>query len=286
VGKGTFPKYSSGVEIRKKRMSGLPPGQFTDYLIIGIITSTFAVLLELFLKHRSIKPRTRFGALVALLAAAALIAYFKVQTHSPPRAETGTGDGPSPTATVFPTGTPPITPSPTPQITPGTDTYVDTFLHNNVAPLPRSDRRSGQWAVAISDRDSKENYSKLASVVSSVIGEAGHSTVAIFRPSATHGTQFDTLFAADPALARRLSEYCDQILLGKVTSSIQENPSYPGLHSLTMTIDIKIISTRSGDVQQVRTAAVGAGYEIGEARSNAEERLASNLRSELHNVIR
>ena len=70
------------------------------------------------------------------------------------------------------------------------------------------------------------------------------------------------LFAADPALSRRLNEYCDQVLLGKVTSSMQENPSYPGLQSLTMTIDVKIISTSTGDVQQIQASAVGAGYSL------------------------
>jgi hypothetical protein len=140
--------------------------------------------------------------------------------------------------------------------------------------------------MVISEPDSQESHPGLATAVASMIREAGHSTVAIFRPSVTHGAGFDTLFPADPALSRRLNEYCDQILLGKVKSSIQENPDYPGLHKVTMTIDIKIISTRSGNVQQIQAAAVGADYDIGVARSNAEESLAANLRSELHNVIR
>lgn len=267
-------------------MSGLPPGQFTDYLIIGIIASTFAVLLELFLKHRAIKPRTRFGALVALLATAALIAYFKEQVHPPAGANTGADSRPSPTASVSPTGTPPITPSPTPPPTPTRESNVDSFVRESIAAPGKGQRRSGQWAIVISEPGRQDNYPKLATAIASMIAEAGHSTVTIFRPSAVHGAGFDTLFVADPAVSRRLNEYCDQILLGKVTSSVQENPSYPGLHSVTMTIDVKIISTNTGNVQQIQATAVGADYEIGEARSNAEERLASNLRAELQSAFK
>jgi hypothetical protein len=139
----------------------------------------------------------------------------------------------------------------------------------------------------MSEPGTQQNYPKLATTAASMIAEAGHSTVAIFRPSATRGAAFDSLFAADPALSRRLNEYCDEILLGKITSSVKENPDYPGLRSLTLTVDVKTISTKTGDVQhQFQASAVGAGYDIGEARTNAEESLAANLRSELHNVIK
>jgi hypothetical protein len=271
-------------------MSGLSSDQIVDYLIIGLITSIFAGLVDLFLKRNDVKGKTRTAAVTSLIVVAVGIGYWRLRERSKEEANIRGGGGTSHGTAGSHAGTPPMTPSQTPTQTPTStptrESYVDSFVREKIAPPGKGLRRSGQWAVIITEPGSQENYSKLASVVSSVIGEAGHSTVAIFRPSATHGAGFDALFAADPALSRQLNEYCDQILLGKVTSSIQENPSYPGLHSLTMTIDVKIISTSSGDVQQIQASAVGAGYEIGEARSNAEERLAANLRSELHNVIK
>jgi hypothetical protein len=270
-------------------MNGLPHGQIVDYLIIGIITSIFAALLNLFLKHVShvsVKPRMRFVVISSLMAAAVAIGYWRLRVPSPPEANRGTGGGSAPGATASPTGTPPMTPSQTPTPTPTRESYVDSFVRENIAPPGKGLRRSGQWAVVISGPGSQENYPRLASAASSVIGEAGHSTVAIFRPPAAQGTGFDALFAADPALSRRLNEYCDQILLGKVKSGIQENPDYPGLHKMTMTIDVKIISTSSGDIQQIQAAAIGADYDIGLARSNAEENLAASLRSELHKIMR
>jgi hypothetical protein len=222
--------------------------------------------------------------------ALAVFGHIAVRKLIPPEPPVHVLIDPSLNPFATPTGTPAAAASATPSsaaeppIARGSN--VGSFMSENIAPPGKGSRRSGQWAVVILEPGSQENYSKLASMVSSVIGEAGHSTVAIFRPSATHGAGFDALFAADPALSRQLNEYCDQILLGKVTSSIQENPAYPGLHKVTTTIDVKIISTSSGNVQQIQAAGVGADYDIGVARSNAEERLASNLRSELHNVIR
>jgi hypothetical protein len=265
-------------------MDGLSPGQIRDYLIIGIITSIFAALLDLFLKSKRVTGMMRSAAVTGLIVVAMGIGYWRLRERSKEEANIQRGGDPSQGRAISSAGTPPMTPSPTP--TPTKKSYIDSFVREHIASPGKGLRRSGQWAVVISEPGSQENYPRLASVVSSVIEAAGHSTVAIFRPSATHGTGFDTLFAPDPALSRRLNEYCDQILLGKVTLNIQENPDYPGLHKVTMTIDVKIISTSSGNVQQIRAAAVGADYDIGVARSNAEENLAAGLRSELHNIIR
>jgi hypothetical protein len=285
-------------------MSGLPSGQFVDYLVIGIFAAA-AVTLFGALVHGAIKNdpgKTRAVIAIPILVALAVLGHFAVQKLMPPERVMHVQIDPSPLPSNSPSDRLGNGPSPTPVATPvsGSITvpsstalperqeksFVESFVRTNIAPLEKSRRRSGQWAVIISEQESRESYPRLASAVASMVAETGHSTVAMFRPSATHGAGFDTLFAADPTLSRQLNEYCDQILLGKVKSSIQENPDYPGLHKLTMTIDVKIISTSSGNVQQIQAAAVGAGYEIGEARSNAEENLATSLRSELHNIIR
>ena len=151
---------------------------------------------------------------------------------------------------------------------------------------PPSSRKAGQWAVLISEPSSHENYFRLTTEVASVVAESGHSTVAIFRPSATHGKVFDELFEADPTVSRMLHKYCDEIFVGKVTSAVETNPISPGLLKLTLMIDIKIVSTSTGMVQRQHQAfAIGAGYDVAEARTNAEENLAVNLQSELRTSI-
>jgi hypothetical protein len=266
-------------------MTGLPSDQIVDYLIIGLITSIFAGLLNLFLKHISVKLKMRTVAVTGLIVVAVGIGYWRLRERALEEANVRGGGGPSSTATATPTDAP-ITPSPTPPPTPTRESDVDSFVRENIAAPSKGLGKTGQWAVVISEPGSQENYPRLATAAASVIAESGHSIVAIFRPSARHGTAFDSLFAADPALSRRLNEYCSHILLGKVRSTIQENPDYPGLHKVTIMIDVKIISTGSGDVQQIQAAAIGADYDIGVARSNAEENLAANLRSEMHNVIK
>ena len=269
-------------------MSGLPSGQFVDYLIIGLLV-TVAAGLVFEVVRRKITSHWGRIAFALVLATAGVIGRFKFIRQ--PRAELSsnqaggqtTGEG----STRLPKASPDGSSSPVTSSTQPKETSEAVFVRENIAAPSKGSRKPGQWAVIILEPGTKESYPKLATAVASMIAEAGHSTVAIFRPSATHGAGFDALFAADPALSRRMNEYCDEILLGKITSSVKENPDYPGLHSLTLTIDVKAISTKTGDVEhQFQASAIGAGYDIGEARTNAEESLAANLRSELHNVIR
>jgi hypothetical protein len=274
-------------------MSGLPSGQFVDYLIIGLLV-TVAAGLVFEVVRRKITSHWGRIAFALVLATAGVIGRFKFilqpRTELPSNQAGGqtTGEG----STRLPRASPddsssPVTSSMQPKETQPKETSEAVFVRENIAAPSKGSRKTGQWAVIILEPGTKDSYPKLATTAASMIAEAGHSTVAIFRPFATRGAAFDSLFAADPALSRRLNEYCDEILLGKITSSVKENPDYPGLRSLTLTVDVKTISTKTGDVQhQFQASAVGAGYDIGEARTNAEESLAANLRSELHNVIK
>lgn len=278
-------------------MSGLPSGQFLDYLVIGIF-ATAAVTVFGALLHGAIK--NRISKVVAILSIPVLVAlavfgHIAVRKLVPPEPPAHVLIDPSLNPFATPTATPASTPAAAALAMPSSTaeppiargSSVRSFMSENIAPLGKASRRSGQWAVVITEPGSKESYPRLANAVSSVIRGAGYSTVAIFRPSAAHGTGFNTLFAVDPALSRRLNEYCDEILLGKITSSVKENPDYPGLLSLTVTVDVRIISTSSGNlVHQFQASAVGAGYSLQEARTNAEENLATNLGSEFRKAIR
>jgi hypothetical protein len=278
-------------------MSGLSSGQFVDYLIIGAITSVCGAVLDHVLKSMDSKKSLRITTMLLLVSAAVCVGYMRTryleraelqvqEDHPKPSASPEATQASSPTATPTVSPTPVAFPSPEPRLPSHQESPEETFIRVHVAPLPGKKRSSGQWAVIVSDPQGNESYPNLANAAYSVIREAGQSTVAVFRPSATRGPAFDTLFSADPALSRRLHDYCDQILLGKVSSDLQKNPIYPELSKLTLTIEIEIISTSSGRVEhQIRTSAVGAGSDAGEARANAEENLTTTLKSELRTAI-
>ena len=203
------------------------------------------------------------------------------------KVNTAVGTNPQPPPASSPAVTPSPSSSPTLNYKPEQENTQDPFTAGYIAPPPMKKRKSGQWAMIIVDPKNNQSYPLLAGVVSSAITQAGRSTVAIFRPSATRGTGFEMLFAADPILSRRLHEYCDGIALGKVSSSVHDNPVAPGLLKFTLAIDLKIISTGTGEVQhEIQASGIGAGYGADEARSNAEESLAATLRSELRNIIK
>jgi len=267
-------------------MNSLPSGQYADYIIIGVITAVAGALL----KPITDKVQTVRGRLAALtsLFVLAVASYFGVRKLLPAE-QTGLSNNTtvseethSPTPIPSPPVSSAITPRPTPK-----DSFEETFVRENVAPPAKGSRKTGQWAVAIAE-PGQEHYPRVTTAVSSAIVNSGHSTVAIFRASANRGAAFDALFAADPALSRRLGEYCDEILVGKVTSSsTNENSSVPGLLNVTLTFDGKIISTSTGEVKnQFQASAVGAGVNAEEARINAEERLVSDLATQLRGAVR
>lgn len=270
-------------------MSGLPSGQYSDYLIIAVFGGAAAAVLASLLLGGVTSKAGRFIAVIAIAALLAFAVFGRPAAQNWMLRLSGTqvrvNDGIETKKPQVPGSEKEASPTP-PSGRPKESPEV-SFVKNNVAPPPKSLRKAGQWALVIADPDGRENYPKLATAVSSVIAEGGHSTAAIFRPSVTHKPGFDTLFAADPALSRRMAEYCDQMLVARVTSSVKDNPSYPGLLSLTLTLDAKIISTQTGDVQhQFQVSEVGAGYSPQEARTNAEDNVAASLRSQLKDLLR
>ena len=263
-------------------MSGLANGQFFDYLIIAIVAGAVAGIVSQVAKLRFTKASGQILFAVVFLVVGVL-GRFMIIHDKPQVVIPGTvlnqQDSPSPSSTTTPTR----------------DLHASYMSRKNeedpvrqyIAPPSKSSRKTGQWSVLIADPEGHESYSTLAETVATVLSERGQSTAAIFRPPATHGAAFESLFAADPAQTRQLNQYCDHIFLGKVTSSQKDNPAAPGLLSLSLTLNGKIIATRSGDVQQeLELSAVGAGYSTEEAKSNAEEILAGNLRSELLKAIK
>jgi len=261
-------------------MIGLPQGQFVDYVIIALVGSVIAGIAVEFIKKGTVSwGRALFAvALVALC----VVARFKYIQGFKPKISVAV-----PEATLSHTPQPNPSPAGSPEMGRTPKQVSENALPPRyIAPPPKSLRKAGQWSVIIADSEGHEEYPKLADTVSSVLSEKGQSTAAIFRPAATRGPGFESLFAADPAVTRQLNRYCDKVLLGRVVSTEKQNPISPGLLSLTLTLSGKIISTRTGDIQhEFELSAVGAGYSTEEAKTNAEDTLATSLRSELLKAI-
>lgn len=261
-------------------MSSLPVGQFLDYLIIGVIVAASGALLEPLLKRRVNKFRQRLGAVVVLCVVAAvgyIVVYWAVDSHAvqvtsdpghPGRDNSNGGT----TITTRQENNRPDPESP--------------FIQENLSLLPKGTRKEGQWAILIAEPEKDYEYSELTSVVKDAIALHGQSTVAIFKPSVRHTANFNTLFAADPSLSRMMAQYCDHIFIGRVNRSNAQQPPFPEIMSVSLSLEAKIVSTKSGEVEsQFRSREVGAGADAVEARTNAEERLADTLRSRLSHLI-
>jgi hypothetical protein len=271
-------------------MSSLPPGQFADYLIIGVLVAVAAVILEPLFKDRfKSKPLwTRIVAL-AVICTIAVLSYLTVRWVLASHQEVQVGIGPSPSPKVAPTASPEATALQihTVQPTNSAASFEELFIRENVAPPVEGARREGQWAVVIAEPESQNEYPKLATAVAAVISSHGQSTLAIFKPAVKRKLNFDSLFNANPVLNRLMARYCDYIFVGKVTMSVSENTLYAGLISVTLVLDAKIISTKSGGIEnQFQVHEVGAGSNMVEARANAQERLADTLDVQMREMIR
>src|SRR5579864_5611639 len=118
-------------------MSGLSSDQIVDYLIIGLITSIFAGLVDLFLKRNDIKGNTRAAAVTGLIVVAVGIGYWRLRERSKEEASIRGGGGTSQGTSGSNAGTPPMTrsqtPTQTPASTPTRESYIDSFVRENIA---------------------------------------------------------------------------------------------------------------------------------------------------------
>ena len=160
------------------------------------------------------------------------------------------------------------------------EVFVSKYIVPGIDNAVRSQRR---WAIVISaDRD---GFPNLVPAISAQISSSGATTVAVFRPSITSTDGFQQLFAGDPALNKRLGQYCDRIFVGKVTSALTKNAEY-GILTLSLSLQAKLMSVRLGTVDaQFMISESGAGLTTEEAATNAEERLALKLKDRLATVI-
>jgi hypothetical protein len=164
----------------------------------------------------------------------------------------------------------------------GADAFVEKY-----AVKPAASPGSGsRWAVLIASHEPSD-FPALNSAVAEVLTEKDHKKVAVFRPSLLENGNFEQLYASDPELIRRLHEYCDGIVVGKVSSALSKDQALGDLFTDTMSVEIRILSTTSGAVEsEFKISENGAGFSSSQAQEQAEERLAKKLKNRLKIAVR
>jgi len=147
--------------------------------------------------------------------------------------------------------------------------------------------RSGapRWAILFGGGDAT-GFPGLTSAVADVLSEKGYEQVSVFRPSVIQDGRYEQIYTADPLLSRRLQEYCDWIIVGKMSSAMRKDTAPAGLLSAELSLEMRVISTLSGQTKtEFRIHENGAGFTPAEALARAEERLAGNLRQRIRAAL-
>jgi len=142
-----------------------------------------------------------------------------------------------------------------------------------------------RWAILFGG-DNATDFPELTSAVTDALSQKGYQRVSVFRPSVIQDRKHEQIYAADPLLSRRLHEYCDWIIVGKVSSALRKDIAPAGLLTVELSLVMRVISTLSGQTKtEFRIHENGAGFTPTEALARAEERLASNLRERLQTIV-
>jgi len=263
---------------------------FLSYLLIAVLGGAAAAVLAATVLRQA---RRSFWKILFVAAAgiAAIFGYFNIHKSklvsqldqnspvSPPLQK--------PTSTISPLDPEPISTPREARTAQTKESAEDAFMREVISAPRPSKRIAGQWAVVIAGPDSGENYPQIGNAVSDMISSKGGSIVAVFRPSVLRQVNFENLFAADPALDRKLGQYCDYLFVGKVASSTTQDSNLADVISVNLILNVRIISTKIGGISsQFKMQAVGAGVKLDEARTNAEERLANEIRSQFRDLLR
>lgn len=111
-----------------------------------------------------------------------------------------------------------------------------------------------------------------------ILNEKGFTagSSAIFTNKFVSSSRYERIFSGSPAevTALDLDDYIGRLLLGKKSVSFNEDSNYEGLITATVSIELHIISTETGTIDDSFTITErGAGY----TKSNAEEIALGNV---------
>jgi hypothetical protein len=141
------------------------------------------------------------------------------------------------------------------------------------------------WAIVFADAGGNE-FPQLRSSVSEALAATGRVDSPIFRPSLISEGAYENLYRADANLLGRLSTFCEGIIVGKVESTISQDPTLEIVTS-HMRVTVRVLLPKSKRIKsEFRVEDNGAGFSPQEAGEQAEARLAARLKEPLREALR
>jgi hypothetical protein len=157
---------------------------------------------------------------------------------------------------------------------------VDEFVRKYVDLGASSKKGLPRWAYAISDEDGSD-LPELNEAIGEAIIESGNQRVALFRPLLMRDGRVQDLYDGDPVLMRKLGQFCDGIVAGKIVSSVLQAQT-EGMLTIELSAHIRVISVPSGVIKrEFPVLERGAGFSLQEGKGNARERAARSLKEQL-----
>ena len=111
-----------------------------------------------------------------------------------------------------------------------------------------------------------------------------NATASLFTGPFVSDGIFDRIFNGNPGVVRklRLSKHCDQIVLGKSSASFTRNPDLENMITARVSIQFRIISARTGAVENRFTLSeTGVGFSKAAAEDLAIERIVNRLETQI-----
>ena len=244
--------------------------QFLETVVLPVLVAVVAYAIA---DKRNWTPKSRFWTVaIALVLAVAIISMIRRPQNAIERGSQPT----SPSPPTSPTATGSASPNATRD---GGPTAEDEFITKYVAHTDSSEATG--WTVLFRGT-SINDFSALYAATEGILSQKGHTSRPLFRPKLLQdAAAYDELYAADPALLKRLSAYREGFLIGKVRSEVSQNPSLD-VFSAHLFVQLRVISARQGQiVGRVATDETGAGFSEAAALSAAEQRIADKMKEQL-----
>ena len=135
------------------------------------------------------------------------------------------------------------------------------------------------WPVLIYGDDGG-SYPILRANAELAVRNSGRSAPSIFK-NPVSAAAYEEVFAGNTITLTKLHPYCDGLVLGKVKQVTSPNNQFDGMYTTNLVADVKVMSTSEGVQHEFNIQENGAGFSGEESKSNAEERLATKLTTEL-----
>lgn len=163
---------------------------------------------------------------------------------------------------------------------------VDLFLGKYVNKGVNRKSRKAHWAFAASDQ-TRSTVPEFDSAIASALTEAGLANIALLRPSLVGDGKLGELYDLDPILMRRLSEFCDGIIVAIADSHPVRDTGVPDVSTVELSMHVRVIPFTNGSTNKTFSIMErGAGFTAGEAERNARQRVGDSLKQQLSAALR